>query len=219
LALEAEEIVRLPHDWMPQAGRRRALPFPEQAAPPAQVTPPPAAAPPAALPDDWLPEGASLPAVHSILNAEAAAAPPAPRPELRQTSPLQRERQRISLVYVPRDPALALQGSLATTLITWTKEICRAQDFRPIDIHIRPDALCLSVELPVNTSPPSAAHRVRQELSRHISETYPSQAAAATSGRFWTSRYLLMSGEPPTSQRISEFVRETRGTSPLRPHT
>jgi hypothetical protein len=58
---------------------------------------------------------------------------------------------------------------------------------------------------------------VRPELSRHIAETYPSQAAAATSGRFWTSRYLLMSGEPPTSQRISEFVRETRGTSPLRP--
>jgi CheY-like chemotaxis protein len=219
LALEAEEIVRLPHDWMPQAGRRRALPFPEQAAPPAQATPPPAAVPPAALPDDWLPEGASLPAVHSILTAEAAAAPPAPRPELRQTSPLQRQRQRISLVYVPRDPALALQGSLATTLVTWTKEICRAQDFRPIDIHIRPDALCLSVELPVNTSPPSAAHRVRQELSRHIAETYPSQAAAAASGRFWTSRYLLMSGEPPTSQRISEFVRETRGASPLRPHT
>ncbi len=210
-ALEPEEIVRLPRDWMPQAGPRRALPFPEQGAPPL------AAAPPAALPDDWRPEGGPLPAVHTLLNAEPAAAPPAPRPQGRQTSPLQRERQRISLVYVPRDPALALQGSLATTLMTWTKEICRAHDFLPIDIHIRPDALCLSIDLPVHASPPSAAHRVRQELSRHIAETYPSQAAAATSGRFWTSRYLLMSGEPPTSQRISEFVRETRGTSPLRP--
>jgi CheY-like chemotaxis protein len=215
--LEADEIVRLPSDWMPQAGRRRALPFAEQGAQPAQAAPAPAAAPPAALPGDWLPEGASLPAVHSILNLEEAAAPAAPQAALRQTSPLQRERQRISLVYVPRDPAMALQGSLAATLVTWTKEICRAQDFRPVDIHVRPDALCLSIELPLNSSPPAAAHRVRQELSRHIAETYPSQAAAATSGRFWTSRYLLMSGEPPTSQRITEFVRETRGTSPLRP--
>jgi len=218
--IEGEEIVRLPRDWMPQAGLRRALPFPEQGPPAAQAEPATTpAAPAGALPGDWLPSGTSLPAAHAILSAEEAALPPAPRPQLRQTSPLQRERQRISLVYVPRDPALALQGSLAATLVTWTKEICRAQDFRPIDIHVRPDALCLSVELPLDVSPPSAAHRVRQELSRHIAETYPSQAAAATSGRFWTSRYLLMSGEPPTSQRISEFVRETRGTSPLRPNT
>ena len=170
-----------------------------------------------ALPGDWLPEGAAIPAVQAIFSAEPPRAEPRPVP--RQTSPLQRERQHISLVYVPRDPALALQGSLAATLVTWTKEICRAQDFRPVDIHIRPDALCLTVELPANTSPPAAAHRVRQELSRHIAETYPSQAAAAASGRFWTSRDLLMSGVPPTSQRISEFVRETRGTSPLRPAT
>jgi len=220
-----EEIVRLPSDWMPQVGGRRALPFAEQGPPAAapaaaaHAAPPTAipATPPAAIPGDWLPEGAPLPAVHSILNAEATAAPPASRPKGPQTSPLQRERQRISLVYVPRDPALALQGSLAATLVSWTKDICRANEFRPIDIHVRPDALCLTVELPLNTSPPSAAHRVRQELSRHIAETYPSQAAAAASGRFWTSRYLLMSGDPPTSQRITEFVRETRGTSPLRP--
>jgi CheY-like chemotaxis protein/REP element-mobilizing transposase RayT len=236
--LQAEETMRLPSDWMPQAGRRRALPFAEQgspeavlaaappaepaaaappaqpaaAAPPAQpAAAPPPAATPTALPDDW------LPAMASILGAEAAAAVPLPSREPRQTSPLQRAPQRISLVYVPRDPALALQGSLASTLVAWTKEICRAQDFRPIDIHVRPDALCLTVELPPNASPPSAAHRVRQEISRRIAETFPSQAAAAASGRFWTSRYLLMSGDPPTSQRISEFVRETRGTSPLRP--
>jgi REP element-mobilizing transposase RayT len=122
-------------------------------------------------------------------------------------------RTRISLVYVPRDPALALQSSLASTLVNWTKEICRALDFRPVDIQVRPDALCMTIELPPSASPPTAAHRMRQELSRRIAATYPSQAAAAASGRFWTSRYLLMSGEPPSSQRISEFVHETRGSS------
>ncbi len=70
----------------------------------------------------------------------------------------------------------------------------------------------MTIELPPSASPPMAAHRMRQELSRRIAATYPSQAAAATSGRFWTSRYLLMPGEPPSAQRISEFVHETRGS-------
>ncbi len=204
-----EEIVRLPHDWIPQSSARYSLPFLE---PRAEViaAPLPASAP-LMLPGDWLPEGGTLPVVHSILGsapAEERENPaPAPRPSVAV------ERTRVSLVYVPRDPELALQASLAATLVNWTKEICRVLDFRPVDIHVRPDALCLTIELPPGTSPPTAAHRMRQELSRRISETYPSQAAAAASGRFWTSRYLLMSGEPPTSQRITEFVRETRGPS------
>jgi CheY-like chemotaxis protein/REP element-mobilizing transposase RayT len=199
-----EEVVRLPHDWIPQASARYSLPFLETRAESiaAQIPAPP----PASLPGDWLPGGAPLSAVDSILEsapAEDRRVPPLVAPAV--------ERTRVSLAYVPRDPELALQASLAATLVTWTKEICRALDFRPVDIHVRPDALCLTIELPPGTSPPTAAHRMRQELSRRIAETYPSQAAAAASGRFWTSRYLLMSGEAPSSQRITEFVRETRG--------
>jgi REP element-mobilizing transposase RayT len=204
-----DEVVRLPHDWIPQPSARYNLAFLEPRAEPIPVPLPTPA--PAMLPGDWLPEGGPLPVVHSILDsapAEERDIPlPAPRP------PAAIERTRVSLVYVPRDPELALQASLAATLVNWTKEICRAVDFRPVDIHVRPDALCLTIELPPGTSPPTAAHRMRQELSRRIAETYPSQAAAAASGRFWTSRYLLMSGEPPSSQRITEFVRETRGPS------
>ncbi|OGO12762.1 MAG: hypothetical protein A2Y93_14140 [Chloroflexi bacterium RBG_13_68_17] len=204
-----DEVVRLPHDWIPQPSARYNLAFLEPR--PEPIPAPLPASAPAMLPGDWLPEGGPLPVVHSILNSkpvEARDIPlPAPRP------PAAIERTRVSLVYVPRDPELALQASLAATLVHWTKEICRAVDFRPVDIHVRPDALCLTIELPPGMSPPTAAHRMRQELSRRIAETYPSQAAAAASGRFWTSRYLLMSGEPPSSQRITEFVRETRGPS------
>jgi CheY-like chemotaxis protein/REP element-mobilizing transposase RayT len=208
----AEEVVRLPHDWMPQPSARYSLPFLTERA---ESVPVPAPVAPdstqAALPGDWLPEGGPLPVVHSILDtplSETARTPaPTPPPSLAVARTL------VSLVYVPRDPELALQSSLAATLVNWTKEICRALDFRPVDIHVRLDALCLTIELPPSMSPPTAAHRMRQELSRRIAETYPSQAAAAVSGRFWTSRYLLMSGEPPSAQRITEFVRETRGPS------
>lgn len=220
-AAAVDEIVRLPRDWMPQAPARRELPFLEARAEASETRPDkaePDPAPPAspapdstALPGDWLPKAGPLPLVHSILEI------PTPQPLVahgpRPAASLTTQQPRISLVYVPRDPALALQGALAATLVSWTKEICRTLDFRPVDIHVRPDALCLTAELPATTSPPTAAHRVRQELSRRIAETYPSQAAAATSGRFWTSRYLLMSGEPPSSQRITEFVHETRGSS------
>jgi REP element-mobilizing transposase RayT len=201
-----EEIVRLPHDWVPQPSARYSLPFLETRTEPGV----PVSAP-ASLPGDWLPEGGPLQVVDSIL--ESAPVDERNRPSPAVLPPTAVERTRVSLVYVPRDPELALQTSLAATLVTWTKEICRALDFRPVDIHVRPDALCLTIELPTGTSPPTAAHRMRQELSRRIAETYPSQAAAAASGRFWTSRYLLMSGEAPSSQRITEFVRETRGTS------
>jgi len=204
-----EEIVRLPHDWVPQPSARYSLPFLETRAEPiAQSVPVPA---PASLPGDWLPDGGPLQAVDSILDSAPEDGPHHSSPAA--PPPTVVERTRVSLVYVPRDSELALQASLAATLVTWTKEICRALDFRPVDIHVRPDALCLTIELPPGTSPPTAAHRMRQELSRRIAETYPSQAAAAASGRFWTSRYLLMSGEAPSSQRITEFVRETRGTS------
>jgi len=204
-----EEVVRLPHDWIPQPSARYSLPFLEARA--ESIPAPLPASAPAMLPGDWLPEGGPLPVVHSILDSAPAEERDSPVPVPRPSVAV--ERTRVSLVYVPRDPELALQASLAATLVTWTKEICRALDFRPVDIHVRPDALCLTIELPPGTSPPTAAHRMRQELSRRISETYPSQAAAAASGRFWTSRYLLMSGEPPSSQRITEFVRETRGPS------
>jgi REP element-mobilizing transposase RayT len=223
-ATAVDEIVRLPRDWMPQAPARRRLPFfearPEASeAKTGEAEPDPAPRPsPApdstALPGDWLPKGGRSPVVPSVVEV-AIAQPPLP-PGPRPAASLTTKQPRISLVYVPRDPALALQGALASTLVSWTKEICRTLDFHPVDIHVRPDALCLTAELPATTSPPTAAHRVRQELSRRIAETYPSQAAAAASGRFWTSRYLLMSGESPSSQRITEFVHETRGTSPLR---
>ena len=241
--MAAEEVVRIPHDWVPQPSARISLPYLDSRA---EVPPAPAKAAPdprqAALPGDWLPGGAPLPVVHSILDAVAPAAthsparglqpasPPdtaqPPMPDLAAASPpatartlrtgplsaAASARTRISLVYVPRDPKLALQSSLASTLVNWTKEVCRALDFRPVDIQVRPDALCMTIELPPSASPPTAAHRMRQELSRRIAATYPSQAAAATSGRFWTSRYLLMPGEPPSAQRISEFVHETRGS-------
>lgn len=215
----ADEVIRLPRDWMPQPGPRRDLPFLETSAQPVRSGPvpggaSPASAPSASTPADLNPTGD--PASTTAGQLEARTAAPDRPPEARRTPSQAQERLRVSLVYVPRDPALALQGPLAETLVSWTQDICRALDFRPLDIHVRPDALCLTVALPPAVSPPSAAHRMRQELSRRISETYPSQAAAATSGRFWTSRYLLMSGEPPSSQRITEFVRETRGTSPLR---
>lgn len=240
--MAAEEVIRLPHDWVPQPSARFSLPFLDARA---ESSPVPARAAPAprqaALPGDWLPGGNPLPVVHSIIDASTPDSPRAPAPVVPRapaphvprtpardiptapppnlprapaTGPLPvtaAARARISLVYVPRDPQLALQASLASTLVNWTREICRALDFRPIDIQVRPDALCLTIELPPSTSPPTAAHRMRQELSRRIAATYPSQAAAAASGRFWTSRYLLMSGEPPSSQRITEFVRETRG--------
>jgi CheY-like chemotaxis protein/REP element-mobilizing transposase RayT len=245
-SMAADEVVRLPRDWVPQSSARLSLPFLDaraESAPDVRASPPPRQT---SLPADWLPGGALLPAVDSILEAPAPeVAPPTARevapgpapsaqpPRMRDflpTSPLTAPRPqrtgplpavvpvrvRVSLVYVPRDPALALQSSLASTLVNWTKEICRAFDFSPIDIQVRPDALCMTVELPPGASPPAAAHRVRQELSRRIAATYPSQAAAATSGRFWTSRYLLMPGEAPSAGRIAEFVRESRGTSPLR---
>jgi len=249
-SMAADEVIRLPHDWVPQPSARISLPFLDERS---AMPPAPARAAPdprqAALPGDWLPGGAPLPVVHSILDAPtpevartpARSIPPTPPPSLPRTpapsiprAPVRDSppahspaiartlrkgplpagaaaRTRISLVYVPRDPALALQSSLATTLVNWTKEICRALDFSPIDIQVRPDALCMTVELPPGASPPTAAHRMRQELSRRIAATYPSQAAAAASGRFWASRYLLMTAEPPSSQRITEFVSETRG--------
>jgi CheY-like chemotaxis protein len=239
----ADEIVRLPHDWVPQASARISLPFISARADPPVASPKAMPAERAdSLPADWLPGGGSLPVVDSILDAPVAESPsppsherPAPpppevpqslvrdfllpspaAPRPQRTGPLPAVAAvptRISLVYVPRDPGLALQSSLATVLVNWTKEICRALDFTPIDIHVRPDALCMTVEVPPGTSPPAAAHRMRQELSRRIAATYPSQAAAATSGRFWASRYLLMPGEPPSAQRIAEFIRETRGPS------
>lgn len=247
----AEEVVRLPHDWVPQTSSRIQLPYIEAAISSPQATP--AAARPHLFPTDWLPGGTPLPVVESMIASPAAkispppaqpplpaaeaSAPPTddlpPAPELppslvrdflppsplsparpQRTGPLSAaaaEPLRISLVYVPRDPDLALQGLLATTLVQWTKEICRSLGFTPVDIQVRADALCMTLELPPGASPPTAAHRMRQELSRCIAATYPSQAAAAASGRFWASRYLLMSGEPPSAQRITEFIGETRG--------
>jgi hypothetical protein len=136
------------------------------------------------LPGDWLPEGGPLPVVHSILDsapAEERDIPlPAPRP------PAAIERTRVSLVYVPRDPELALQASLAATLVNWTKNLPGGG--LPAGGHsCRPDAV--PDDRLHETSPPTTAHRMRREPAG-ASPKRISQAAAAASGRFWTSRYL-----------------------------
>ncbi len=77
--MAAEEVVRIPHDWVPQPSARISLPYLDSRA---EVPPAPAKAAPdprqAALPGDWLPGGAPLPVVHSILDAVAPAATHSP---------------------------------------------------------------------------------------------------------------------------------------------
>jgi DNA-binding response OmpR family regulator len=212
--------IPMPRDWLPKEPTElRILPFlaPTEPAPP-QAAPSPASGngksvtppEPLELPRDWLPR-AALPVSQLPFLMPAQAELPQP-PPLSQDSPSSVDDSlwiSYSIVLVPRLPDHRLSGALADDLAKWTQRFCLAWDWRLDLFELKPAYLSLTVSLPPEVAPASAARLLVDALSAQVGRAFPDIASDLPSGQFWARNRLLVAGSI-TPDRVASFIRRTR---------
>jgi CheY-like chemotaxis protein len=202
--LEIEEIPFLDDLDLPP-------PEPEEAAAPPPVVQPQEAETPAAIPDDWVPDKpkpeSHLPFLEERTPPPAESASPiqehVPLPDAEYYLP-------VTAVLVPRFPEQKLVGALADNLHGWVVRLCLAWDWRADEVVIEPEYLCLTMSISPETAPSDAIERLRDDLSQRILSAFPEFVENLPSRRFWARSYLLITGGPPSAERVQAFVQSTR---------
>jgi CheY-like chemotaxis protein len=218
-AIEPPQVA-LPRDWLPKEPTElKVLPFLSPTAPAPQeltpastggngkTTPPPA---PMELPRDWLPRSArTLSQLPFLVPPQAEIPQP---PPVSQDAPSSVDDSlwiAYSIVLVPRLPDHEIAGSLADDLAKWTKRFCLAWDWRLDEFNLSPASLSLTVSIPPEVAPASAARLLIDALSSQVSRTFPDIAGDLPSGQFWARNHLLAAGSI-TPDRVAGFIRRTR---------
>jgi CheY-like chemotaxis protein/REP element-mobilizing transposase RayT len=218
-AEEAPPVV-LPRDWVPKEPTQlKILPFlaPTEPAPPETPSAPPRGngkpLPPPDLiemPRDWLPRKAlSVSQLPFIVPPEAEVHAP---PPISHDAPSHADDSlwiEYSIVFVPRLPDHRLSGSLAEDLAKWTKRFCLAWDWRLEQFQLSPTHLSLTLSLPPEVAPASAARLLLDSLSSQVGHSFPEIAGDLPSGQFWARSYFLVAGTIP-ADRVADFIRRTR---------
>ncbi|NIS81305.1 MAG: hypothetical protein GTO14_14130 [Anaerolineales bacterium] len=216
------EIHEIPTDWVPNASHETAdipifeeidipPPEPETASELASAPPAKVSGEPTQLPGDWVP-AQPRPVTHlpfleepqfKTTERDKPSSKELPLPEAEYYLP-------ITAILVPRFPEHQLTGALAENLQDWVERLCLAWDWRADEVSIHPDYLSLTVSLSPETAPSKAVHRLQDDLSNRVLNTFPELARDLPSGRFWARSFLLFTGGPPKAERVHSFVKTTR---------
>ncbi len=116
----------------------------------------------------------------------------------------------VTAVLVPRFPEHRLTGALAKNLHDWVVRLCLAWDWRADEVLIEPDYLCLTMSISPETAPLNAVLRLQDDLSQRILSAFPEFVEDLPSRRFWARSHLLITGGPPSAERLRDFVETTR---------
>lgn len=112
---------------------------------------------------------------------------------------------------LPRLPGHHLISDLSLRLNEWLPQLCLAFGWRLERLSIRPDYLQWVVSVGPNVSPAYLVRVIRRQTSQRIFAEFPRLAQENPSGDFWTSGYLVMSGQQlPPAQVLKDFVAQTR---------
>lgn len=133
-------------------------------------------------------------------------ADPAPPPLAATPDP----RLRYTVVFAPRFPEHRLAGPLVDHLSQWTTRLCLAWDWKAERVQVSEDALLVQILLPPDVAPATAARELSEHLSTRIFETFPHLEPGFSTGGFWASAHLLMSGETVTQSEVDGFVANLR---------
>jgi CheY-like chemotaxis protein len=165
------------------------------------------------IPGDWVPEG-PRPASHLPYLEEEELPPPTSQPDTPAESeiPLPEAEYHlpITAVLIPRFPEHQLAGPLAASLQDWVERLCLAWDWRADQINIEPTHLSLTVSLSPEIAPAYAVNQLQHDLSERVLQAFPKLAEDLPSRRFWARSYLMLTGAPPTPQRVQSFIQITR---------
>ncbi len=137
---------------------------------------------------------------------------PAPSPSATESTD---PRLRYTVVFVPRFPEHRLAGALVDNLSQWTKRLCLAWDWKAERVHVSEDALHVEIMLPPDVAPAAAAQELSEHLSARIFETFPHLEPGFSTGGFWASAHMLVSGRTVTQSEIDDFVTHLRLTQGL----
>lgn len=154
--------------------------------------------------------GAGVPASESV---EAPQVPPpivsgpAPLPPPVEASD---PRLRYTVVFAPRFPEHRLAGPLVDNLSQWTTRLCLAWDWKAERVHVSEDALLVQIMLPPDVAPATAAQELSKHLSARIFETFPHLEPGFSTGGFWASAHMLVSGKTVTQSEVDSFVTNLR---------
>jgi CheY-like chemotaxis protein len=165
------------------------------------------------IPGDWVPE-VPRPASHLPYLDEPKPPPLASEPDTPTESeiPLPEAEYHlpITAVLIPRFPEHQLTGPLALSLQDWVERMCLAWDWRADQITIEPSHLSLTISLSPEIAPAYAVNQLQHDLSERVLEAFPELAEDLPSRRFWARSYLMLTGAPPTPQRVLSFIQTTR---------
>lgn len=213
-------MVALPRDWLPtEPTELKILPFLSPLEP---ATHEAAGAPspgngkslppgdPVELPRDWLPRSAR-PISQLPFLVPPQSEVPLPPPVSHDTPSSIDDGLWIeySIVLVPRLPDHRLSGTLADDLAKWTQRFCLGWDWRLERFDLSPTHLGLTVSLPPEVAPASAARLLADSLSSQVGRAFPDIAGDLPSGQFWARSTFLAAGTI-TADRVASFIQRTR---------
>ncbi|MEW6716010.1 MAG: IS200/IS605 family transposase [Chloroflexota bacterium] len=119
-------------------------------------------------------------------------------------------------VLVPRMPQHTLGDNLIETLEEHVHELCLARGWYLKTLEVQAEHILCIVDVPPDISPEQFIQLLRVDTSQKIFNTLPHLYKDNPSGDFWSSGYLLLSGEEhPSRQLIQAFIRYTRGRQGL----
>jgi REP element-mobilizing transposase RayT len=114
-------------------------------------------------------------------------------------------------VLVPRQPQHFLTGPYASQLSDWMPQICTAFGWRLDSLSIRPDYMQWTVQVNPTISPGNVVRIIRQYTSQRLITQFSQSRLGNSSGDFWASGYLIVSGmQSPSPQLLRDFINQTR---------
>jgi CheY-like chemotaxis protein len=222
----------LPLDWLPVITHsRRHLPFLEE---PGIPEPEPFAEadtlPPAVVEQETLPTEDTVGAAWHEPSAEVDTHPPAvveqatlptedaeegardepdaPHPVRPSMDP--DRRLPYIVVFAPRFPEHRLAGPVVESLAQWTRRLCVARDWKAERIEVSHDTLLVQIRLPADVAPAGAVQELSDHLSEQVFEAFPHLKPGVSTGSFWASSNLLISGQALSRTEIAVFITELR---------
>jgi CheY-like chemotaxis protein len=121
------------------------------------------------------------------------------------------EGQKYTCILVPTLAEIDLTEGLSEALQAWLPVFCQPFDWKLVQVQAEPGYLFWTVETAPAVSPGHLARLLRQKSSQYLVDQFP-QVANRLQGRdFWAPGFLLLSGdEPPSHERIVDFIEDTR---------
>ncbi len=115
-----------------------------------------------------------------------------------------------SFVLIPRLPKHRLKGDLVERLAAWLPELCLAFAWNLEHVSVEAEYLQWTISIGPDSAPESVVEVLDKHLSAYIFEDFPRMGRDNPSGHFWAPGCLIVNGEQPSPEQISEYIKQTR---------